>query len=77
MCCPRGGTAGDSLADAAVGTAPITSLIDYQIFVSDLLPHITLLLTILSQAYCKSVRLILEAFLKLVNSLTALTSFPD
>ena len=41
------GTAGDSLADTAAETAPITSLIDLQISVSDLLPHITLLYTFL------------------------------
>ena len=29
-CCPRGGTAGDALADGAVGTAVVTSLICFR-----------------------------------------------
>ena len=43
------GTAGDTAADSAAGTAPIAKLIDCQIYVSDLLPSITLLLTFLSK----------------------------
>ena len=61
------GTAGDTLADSAAGTAPITSLIDFQISVSDLLPHITLLLTFLSR-FPHYYMLILKTFYERINS---------
>ena len=39
------GTAGDTAADGAAGTASIISLTNFQMSVSDLLPSITLLVT--------------------------------
>ena len=44
-CCPRGGTAGDIVAESAAGTASIISVMDFQMSVSDLLPSITLVVT--------------------------------
>ena len=60
------GTAGDTAADSAAGTAPITNLIDFQIYVSDLLSSITLL-TFLSE-FPHHYMLILIRFYKHIKS---------
>ena len=61
-----GDSAGDSAADSAAGTAPITNLIDFQIYVSDLLSSITLL-TFLSE-FPHHYMLILIRFYKHIKS---------